>query len=179
MKLLACLLLLCAPAFATTLSLVSVFEPISLHGTDVDDAVSKSGETLQAAVVARPMVLSGALPETLVEAVRTPHAMPSNDPNYTVEEVNLLELCRIGVTAEIEDGWLEVRLDVSKRAIPEEVKLTIRQVLELGFRAVRSTLELYQKPQHEPLKVRLRVAGTDEGTASLKDLDAEFELEGS
>jgi len=179
MKLSAILLCLCSPAFATTLSLVSVFEPISLHGTDVDDAVSSSGKTLQAAVVARPMVLSGALPETLVEAVRTPHAMPSNDPNYVVEEVNLLELCRIGVAAEVDESWLEVSLNVSKVAIPGDLRLTVRQVLELGFQAIRSTLELYQKPQHESLRVRFRVVGTDEGTASLTDLAVEFELEGS
>ena len=179
MKLFATFLLLAAPTLATTLSVVSVFEPISLHGTDVDDAVSKSGETLQAAVLERPMVLSGALPETIVEAVRTPHAMPSNDPNYVVDEVNLLELCRIGISAEMMDGLLEVRLDVSRVAIPEQVSVTIRQVLELGFRAVRSTLERYQKPQFEPLKVRFRVVGTDEGTASLKNLDEEFELRGS
>lgn len=179
MKLFAIFLFLGGPALATTLSLVSVFEPLSLHGTDVDGAMSKTGKTLQAAVVARPMVISGALPETLVEAVRTPHAMPSNDPSYVVEEVNLLELCRIGVAAEVDEGSLEVRLDVAKMQIPEEVKLSIRQVLELAFQAVRSTLEVYQKPQHDALRVRFRVVGTDEGTASLKDLDSEFELAGS
>lgn len=179
MRLSAILFILHLPALATTLSVVPVFEPISLHATDVDDEVSKSGKTLQAAVLSRPMVISGALPETIVEAVRTPHRMPTNDPNYTVEEVNLLELCRIGIAAEVIEGKLEVALNVSKVSIPEELELTIRQILELAFKAVRSTLEVYQKPQLEPLKVRFLVAGTDEGTASLKDLEIDFELPGA
>lgn len=179
MRLFAIILLLGFPALATNLSVVPVFEPVSLHGTDVNDEVSQSGETLQAAVISRPMVISGAMPESIVEAVRSPHAMPSNDPNYVVEEVNLLELCRIGVAAEMMDGLLEVRLNVSKAAIPSDVDLTIRQVLELGFKAVRSTLDVYQRPQLDPLKVRFKVEGTDEGTASLKNLEIEFELPGS
>ena len=51
-------------------------------------------------------------------------------------------------------------------------------MLKLGIVALRKTLEVYQEPQTDPLAVRVRIVGTDEGTDSLTDLDSEFELEG-
>ncbi|MGE9271170.1 MAG: hypothetical protein ACQKBU_10240 [Verrucomicrobiales bacterium] len=173
------LLSLWAPAFATTLSVVMVYEPVSLHDTDVDDAVSHTGKALQAAVVARPMVLSGAFPETIVEAIRTPHEMPSNDPNYAVQEVNLLELCRIGINAEIESGVMAVTFDVAKYSMPDEIELTVRQALELAIEAVVKTLKTYQSPQAQNLRVRFLIAGTTEGTASLQSLQKEVVIEPS
>ena len=64
-------LLLSTGAFATTISVVPVYEPISLHGSDVDDIISDTGEALQATVLSRPMALTGAFPEDLVAAIRT------------------------------------------------------------------------------------------------------------
>ena len=39
---------------------VPVFEPLSLHGTDGDEAISDTGEALQACVMSRPKALTGA-----------------------------------------------------------------------------------------------------------------------
>ncbi len=164
---------------ATTISVVPIHEPVSLHGTDVDEAVSETGEALQATVISRPMALSGAFPETLVEAVRTPHRLPTNDPNYAVEEVNLLVMCRVGVAAEIVDGELQVGLDVAEMAIPEGIDLTERQVIKLAIVAVRKTLEAYQEPQPDRLVVAVSIIGAGEGRESLSELDCRFEIEGS
>lgn len=178
MKALVILAALLCPLAATTISVVPVFEPVSLHETDVDEVITDTGEALQATVISRPMALTGAFPETLIDSIRTPHKLPSNNPNYTVEEANLLVLCNIGISSEVTDEGLIVKFDVAKLSIPEGVDLTIRQVLKLGIVAVRKTLEFYQAPQSNPLLVRIRIMGTGDGTASLTELDSEFELEG-
>jgi hypothetical protein len=166
--------LLFATAHATTITLVPVFEPLSLHGTDGDEVIVETGEALQATVMARPMALTGAYPEVLIESIRSPHKIPTNNPNYKTTEANLLVLCRIGLSGELIEGGLRVRLDISNLAIPAEVDLTSRQVLNLAIVAVRKTLEDYQKLQTGNLNVTLSIEGADEGKAPLRDLSAKF-----
>ena len=153
---------------------VPVFEPLSLHGTDGDEAISDTGEALQACVMSRPMALTGAFPEVLVEALRTPHRIFTNNPNYKVQEANLLVISNIGISAEMTTAGLVVRLDVAGLAIPPEVDLTARQILKLAIVALRKTLEEYQRPQTEPLAVTLVIDGADENKAGLRDLNASF-----
>lgn len=178
MKALFTLLLLALPLRATTISVVPVFEPLSMHGTDVDEGITDTGEALQATVASRPMALTGAMPEILVESIRTPHKFPTNNPNYKIEEVNLLVLCNIGIAAETKDDGLHIAIDVSQLVVPDGVDLTGRQVLKLALVAIRKTLEPYQEGQTEPLKVHVAIEGTNEGTASLKDLGLTFTLGG-
>lgn len=166
-----------ANIFATTISVVPIYEPISLHGTDVDDIISDTGEALQATVLARPMALSGAFPEVLVEAIRTPHKLPSNNPNYLVTEANLLVLCKVGLSAEMTEKGLLVNIDVAELSIPLEVDITSRQLLKLALVALQRTLEEYHRPQNEPLDVIVAIEGTNENNASLNDLQATFTLE--
>lgn len=171
------LLLLLASAtacFATTITVVPIYEPLSLHGTDADGDLSDVGEALRATVMPRPMALSGAFPETLIDSIRSPHPIPSNSPNYETTEANLLVLCRIGIEAELTEDQLLVRLDVSEIEIPEDVDLTSRQVLRLVIIAVRKTLEDFQRPQVFPQKVGVAIIGTDESTDSLRDLAVQF-----
>ena len=172
------LLALALPVMATTISVVPVHEPLSMHGTDVDEGITETGEALQATVAARPMALTGAFPETLIEAIRTPHKFPTNNPNYKVEEVNLLVLCNIGITAETKEDGLHVALNVSHLAVPEGVDLTARQVLKLALVAIRKTLESYQLPQTQPLEVKVAIEGVSDDTATLKDLETTYKLGG-
>lgn len=162
---------------ATTISVIPVHEPLSLHGTDVDDIISDTGEALQATVLARPMALSGAFPEVLVEAIRTPHPIPTNNPNYKVEEANLLVLCNINIGAELTDEGLLVKLDIAGLDIPDEVDITSRQLLKITLVALQRTLEEYHRPQTEPLDVIVAIEGTTEKNASLKDLQITFVLD--
>lgn len=161
-------------ANATTITVVPIFEPLSLHGSDGDDVITDIGEALQASVMSRPMALTGAFPEVLVDAIRSTHKVPTNNENYTVQEVNLLVLCNIGISSEIEENVLIVKFDVSSLSIPQEVDLTSRQVLRLAIIALRKTLDEYQRPQTQPLSVELRVEGVDDAKASLRDLGATF-----
>jgi hypothetical protein len=163
-----------ATAMATTITVVPIFEPISLQGTDGDEAISEIGEALQASVMSRPMALTGAFPEVLVDAIRSPHLIPTNNPNYKVQETNLLVLCNVGISGEMVDNVLTVKLNVSQLAIPAEVDLTTRQILKLAIVALRKTLDEYQRPQIQPLSVALTIDGTDEGKASLRDLGTKF-----
>lgn len=164
------------PVAATTIMVVPVYEPLSLHGTDGDDALSEVGEALQVSVMARPMALTGAFPEVLVDAIRSPHKIPTNNPNYRVEEANLLVLCNVGIHGKMSQDGLLVTLDIKELTIPEDVDLTSRQVLRLALIAVRKTLEEYQAPQGQPLVVTVVIEGADEAKASLVDLGTKFTL---
>jgi hypothetical protein len=170
------LVALVLPLPATTIMVVPVYEPLSLKGTDGDEAISDTGEALQACVMARPMALSGAFPEVLVEAIRSHHSIPTNNPNYQVREANLLVLAGIGIDAELGTAGLTVTMDVSQMSIPPEVDLTARQILKLAIVALRKTLEQYQAPQSEPLHVRLSVTGADENKAGLRELNVGFTI---
>ncbi|MEY4570068.1 MAG: hypothetical protein RLZZ398_1507 [Verrucomicrobiota bacterium] len=161
-------------AFASTIMVVPIFEPLSLHGTDGDEALSEIGAALQASVMPRPMALTGAFPEVLVDAIRSPHLILSNNPNYKVLESNLLVLCNVGISGEMVDGVLTVRLDVAQLAIPADVDLTTRQILNLAIIALRKTLDEYQRPQTQSLSVVVIIDGTDEAKASLRDLGTKF-----
>lgn len=172
------ILVLASRMLATTISVVAIHEPLSMHGTDVDGGITETGEALQATVGSRSMALTGAFPEVLVEAIRTPHKLPTNNPNYQIEEVNLLVLCDIGIRAELKDDGLHVELNVSRLSIPEEVDLTARQVLRLAQVAIRRTLEDHQRSQPESLQVQISIAGTDDGTAPLKDLETTYRIGG-
>lgn len=166
--------LTCLAANASTIMVVPIFEPLSLHGTDGDEAISDTGEALQACVMSRPMAMTGAFPEVLVDAIRSPHLIPTNNPNYKIQETNLLVLCNIGISGEMTPEGLTVRLDVAQLAIPEGIDLTARQILKLTIVAVRKTLEEYQAPQPQPLAVTLVIEGADESKAGLRDLGARF-----
>lgn len=168
---------LCGPhAPASTITAVPIFEPLSLHGTDGDEAISEIGEALQAAVMSRPMALTGAFPEVLVDAIRSPHAIPTNHPNYQVKEANLLVLCKVDLVGEMTAAGLLVRFNIANLAIPPEVDLTSRQVLRLALVALRKTLEAYQTHQQQALKVTVVVEGADEGKAALRELGGKFEV---
>jgi hypothetical protein len=167
-------LLLVLPVPASTITVVPIFEPLSLHGTDGDAAITDIGEALQASVMPRPMAMTGAFPEVLVDAIRTPHLIPTNNPNYKVQEANLLVLCNVGISGEMVEGTLTVKLNVAELSIPADVDLTTRQILKLAIIALRKTLDEYQRPQTQPLPVEIIIDGADDAKASLRDLGTKF-----
>lgn len=171
-----CFLLLAGGGMATTIMVVPVFEPLSLHGTDGDEVISDVGEALQASVMARPMALTGAFPEVLVDSIKTPHQIPTNNPNYKVTEANLLVLCKVGIHGRMSQEGLIVTLDITDLDIPLEVDVTSRQVLRLALVAIRKTLEEYQRPQTQPLVVTIAIEGATEGKAPLADLASKFTI---
>ena len=167
-------LLLCSNLMATTISVVPIYEPLTLHGTDTGDIITDIGEALQATVMPRPMAITGAIPEALVEAIRTPHSIPTNAPNYKVKEANLLILCNLSMAAEMTEQGMTVTLDISKIEIPADIDMTARQLIRITFAALQKTLEVYQQQQTEPLHVEIKITGATEKNLTLKDLEATF-----
>jgi len=178
MKLLLGLLLLPILAGASTITVASVHEPLSLHGADNDEVTTEVGEALQACVLARPMALTGDFPETLVRSIRTPHTFPSNNPNYQVREANLLILSGITLDAQSTEQGLVVRIACHNMNIPPEVDLTARQILRLTTVAIRKTLEDYQKIQTELLRVHLIIEASGEAKTHLEALGTTFQIPG-
>ena len=161
-------------SWATTLEVLEVFQPISLHETDMVHEFL--GEDIQARIFSRPLVLSGAMPEGLVSAVASPHQLPAVD-NYEVRECILLALYKVALNGDFDDkDALVVTFDLKEMKAPEEVDLSIRKVLQLSIKALRKTLVSYHHPENGPLKVRVVIAGTKEGNASLKDLGTSFKV---
>lgn len=157
----------CFPASASVRELVAVYQPISYHGTDT---VTQVGEDfVQAGIMSTPIVVTGAMPEVLVQAVGMPHRMVRVG-DYPFEENNLLALCQIKVGAEMEETQLTVVFDLSSLKIPEEVDLSARKVLELGIQAVKRTLKVYYVEAQQKTPYRIQIIGTKEDNASLKDL---------
>lgn len=176
--LLAALLLVPGLGYGITIEVVRLYQPLSLHGTDGAGDDEQLDEVMQAAVMSRPMAVSGAIPEDLVGAVAEPYKIPSNSPAYTVPEANIIVICKLEVKSEIKDERLVVTFDLSNFMIPEDVDLTARQVMRLSITAVRRTLEHYYSQIEEDLEWRVVITGTNEGTASLKDLAARFKIGG-
>jgi hypothetical protein len=177
MKFFLTILLLSTWASATVIDVATIHQPLSLHGTDVDGDLEEEGVSLQAGVHSRPMALTGAFPEVLVEAVALPHQLPTNHPDYKIAEVNLVVLSGLRIEAVMhQERGLEVEINVANLLIPLEIDLTARQVIKLTNVAIRKTLASYQTLQKDPLKVTVRIVGTNEQTQSLQDLGCQYEV---
>jgi hypothetical protein len=176
--LLGLLSLMVGPASGITIEVVRLYQPLSLHGTDAAGDNETLEEVVQASVMSRPLAVAGAIPEDLVMAVSEPCKIMSNSPAYTLDEANLLILCKIGLTVDMNEKRLVVRIDVSKLAIPEAIDLSSRQILRLSITAIRKTLEHYYAQIDEELEWELVIAGTKDKNASLKDLGRKYKIGG-
>lgn len=177
MKTLLLSLLLASPCLAVTKEVVRVFCPASYHDTDSASEYGVQGDLVQAAVMDRPMVLSGAFPEDLVKAVFAPLRLPSNNPTYEVEEANLLVLCELAVQAEREGESLEVVIDCAQLQIPEVVELSAQQVLSMAVESLRRTLRLYYLDDaHESFRCQITLQGLAKERQDLASLKTTFEI---
>ena len=177
MKVLFLSLLLVGSLSAITKEVIRVFQPVSYHDTDSATEYGVKGELVQAAVVDRAMVLSGAFPEDLVKAVAMPFRFESNNATYDVKEVNLIVLCGLKLEVTREKNSMEVLIDCSEFKIPEELEMTEEQVLTMSIEAMRRTVRVYyQEGDHEAFKYQFRLVGLGEEQKAFKDLDSEFQV---
>lgn len=160
-------------SFGITYEVHQISQAHSLHGTDIGEDFK--GEAIQVRISQFPVVVVGALPESLIDAVAAPHKMPGPD-SYKVPEVNLLVLCGIELTPEMTADSFEVTFDLSKLNIPEEVELSIRTVLELSIKSVRETLNTFYLESQSAQLVKIEITGTNPKNATLKNLATEFQL---
>lgn len=160
-------------SFGITHEVHQIRQAHSLHGTDIGEDFN--GEVIQARVSQFPVVVVGALPESLIDAVAAPHRLLGPD-SYKVPEVNLLVLCGIDLISEMTADSFTVIFDLSKLKIPEEVEISVRTVLELSIKAVRETLNTFCEESQSVQVVNIKITGTNPKNATLKNLAAEFQL---
>lgn len=166
-------------SFATVIDVVQIYQPISLHGSDVGDEVDDMGESLQASILSRPMALTGGFPEVLVESIAMPHALPTNNENYKIQEVNLVVICGLKIDAEMdEEEMLLVEINIANLVIPDEIDMTARQVLRLVAGSIKKTLSEYNTRQKDDLRVQMRVVGTNDNNHALQDLGIKYIIKG-
>jgi len=172
MKAFIVLLISACVAGAITHEVHQIFQPLSLHGTDVSEDFK--GEPLQAKVGSFPAVTVGAMPEALVSAVASPHKI-KGPISYQVSEANLLVLSGITLDSQMGEKGLECTIDLTAVEIPEEVDLPLRTILELSIKSLQETLNLYYRQAKVIERVRIMIRGTNENNASLKDLSLTFQ----
>ena len=158
-------------AGAITHEVHPIYQPLSLHGTDVGEDFK--GVPIQAKVASFPSVIVGAMPEALVAAIAAPHRLPGPE-SYTIPEVNLLILCGIKLECAVGGKGVVCSFDLKDLKIPEEVELPVRTVLELGIKSLRETLHQYYKGSKITERITVKITGTSERNASLKDLAVIF-----
>ena len=165
------------PCQGVTKEVVSVFFPVSYHDTDSSAEYGVRGDLVQAAVLERGVVLSGAFPEDLPKAVLIPFQFASNNPTYTVAEANLAVLCGLSLEVNLEAAMLDVAIDCKNFKIPEEVELTERQVLQMSIEAVRRTLRRYYNEEyHDSFQCRLELRNLPKAQQKLADLKTTFQI---
>lgn len=158
-------------ALTSTKSVYRVWQPLSLHGTDVSSVAGKEGDVDYAVLMSRPVVLSGALPEDLVYAVARSHKIDSNG-NYDVSEANLLALSEIRLNARFDEKGLDIQLDLSEVNLDADVNISLFDVVKLSVRALRRTLDDYGESYlSEPMPCAISVVGV-ESDSELKQLES-------
>ena len=177
MKVLLFSLLLVGGISAVTKEVVRVFQPVSYHDTDSATEFGVKGELVQAAVVDRAVVLSGAFPEDLVKAVEMPFRFQSNNPTYQVKETNLVVLSGLELEVTRENDSVEVTIDCSQFKVPELVELSEKQILTMTIEAIRRTIRVYyQDNAHESFECRVRLTGLGDEQKDLQSLDSDFRV---
>ena len=109
-------------AFASELGLMSVTQPLYLHGSDADPRI---------AFQSVPYVTSAADPEWRFSAISVPFIPPTNG-SWRAHDVNLASIYHIAVNGTYAENGKDVlvNIDASKAAQPEGYPFTVEQVID-------------------------------------------------
>lgn len=130
-------------------SLMQVHQPTSLLGTEMDGDPLGSGESIAATIVSRPVLVGGAFPESPVHAISLPHRIAGAGKNFP-NESNLIVLVGGKVYAEYGDKEHRIIADFSKAKVPENLGVTLVQVMKITSLCLHKTLGT----EHEkPIKI--------------------------
>jgi hypothetical protein len=130
-------------------SLMQVYQPTSLLGTELDGDPLDTGESICATIVSRPVLIGGAFPESPVHAISLPHRIAGAGKSFP-DESNLIVL--VGGRVHAEHGEKEHRItaDFSKAKVPENLGVTLVQVMKITALCLHKTLGT----EHErPIKI--------------------------
>ena len=131
-------------------SLIDAYQPTSLLGTEGEGDPLGTGEWIAATIVSRPVLIGGAFPESPVRAVSLPHKIAGAPAGFP-EESNLIVI--VGGEVHAEWGRTEdlVIADFSKAKVPENLGVTLIQVMKMTAVCLKKTLGT----QHEkPIKIK-------------------------
>jgi len=121
-------------------SIVQVFQPTSLLGTECEDKPLSDEPFIGGSIIARPVVVGSAFPEAYVAAIALPHHIAGAPENFP-KESNLIVL----VNAKIEAQWGEkehvVVLDFSKATKQTDLGVSLLQVMKLTVKCLELTLK--------------------------------------
>ena len=140
------LLLIPLLALSSTMSLhaerdiASIFQPLSLLGTELEAYPLGKDHPIYADILATPTIVSSAYPEAIVDAIALPHHF-YNSPQGFPEESNLIVL----TGGRLEASWGETKhsitIDFSKVSIQENFGITLKQLCDLTFLCLSKSLQ--------------------------------------
>ena len=118
---------------------MQVYQPTSLLGTEMDGDPLNTGESMAATIVSRPVLVGGAFPESPVQAISLPHRIAGAGESFPSES-NLIVM--VGGRVHAEHGEKEHRIiaDFSKAKVPENLGVTLVQVMRLTALCLHKTL---------------------------------------
>lgn len=145
----AAVLLLGSGAIASQLAMVTVKQPLYLHGSDTDPQIE---------ILDVPVANATAYPETFFEAIHLPFIPATNGSWTEPSDVNMTSVYGIKVSAEEEAGheipeW-KITIDASAARQPEGYPFTVEQVVDATLTCVK--LMCPPKPASD-LKVTIKV----------------------
>jgi len=122
-------------------TIVQIFLPVSLAGTDLDADPLASGESMGALILARPALIGGAYPEGLIAAICRPLQLGGGNNNFP-DESNLL--VRIGAEISAAHGIQkephQITVDFTKVNRKENSDSSISQALRLTAECLKRTI---------------------------------------
>ncbi|GEP41287.1 hypothetical protein [Brevifollis gellanilyticus] len=148
-SILSTLVLLVTLASASQLGLMTVKQPLYMHGSDSDPEIE---------ITDVPVASSGSYPESFFAAIHTPFTPPTDGSWKEPENVNMTSLYGIRVSAELDSAgdvelW-KITVDASKAKQPEGYPFTVAQVLDATVTCVK--IMCPYKPEDER-KVTIKV----------------------
>ncbi len=124
-SILSSLVLLATLASASQLGLMTVKQPLYMHGSDSDPEIQ---------IVDVPVASSGSFPESLFAAIHVPFIPPTDGSWKEPEDVNMTSLYGIRVSVELDSAgdvelW-KITVDASKAKKPEDYPFSLAQVID-------------------------------------------------
>jgi hypothetical protein len=148
-SILSTLVLLVTLASASQLGLMTVKQPLYMHGSDTDPEIR---------ITDVPVASSGSFPESLFAAIHAPFIPPTDGSWKEPEDVNMTSRYGIRVSASEDSAgdalvW-EITVDASKATQPEGYPFTVAQVIDSTLTCVKVMCP--HKPEDEH-KVKIHV----------------------
>ena len=130
-------------------ALIQVYQPTSLLGTEMSADPLDIGEDIDATIVSRPILTKGVFPESYVYAISLPHRIAGASKKFPSES-NLIVIVGGKISMDYNENSYGVIADFSKAKLPEDIGLTLVQIMKITSLCLQKTLG----NQHEtPLKV--------------------------